>query len=338
MKAQRLCQYESHPMSRKKQQTSGKLPGKAPRKPSGKSSGKLSSKLSGDNKHRSGHGRMQSSRPDGTRPDETKPPASRVEGSAGNRGGAGKPSGLIRCPEGSVLIWGRHAAEAVLANPERKISALYLTREAAEWFRNLTPGCALPEPRLVDRAMLIDALPRDEKPVHQGVVMVARMLEPPSLDEFLAAPLPDRPLVILLDQVTDCRNIGAIMRSARAFGAAGLITTDRHSPPESAAILRTASGAAEHIPLIRVVNLSRAMELLKDHGFMLAGMTARGDTPISALARHDRLGIIMGAEGKGLRRLTEERADIRVRIPIDDAAESLNVSAATAVALFAARG
>ena len=102
-------------------------------------------------------------------------------------------------------------------------------------------------------------------------------------------------------------------------------------------MLRTASGAAEHIPLIRVVNLARGIEKLQDHGFMIAGMTAAGETPIRSLAEHDRLGIVMGAEGKGLRRLTEEHADLLVRIPIDDEAESLNVSNAAAVALFAAQ-
>lgn len=180
-------------------------------------------------------------------------------------------------------------------------------------------------------------LPGDEKAVHQGVVLVAKMLEAPALEDWLASALPDPCIILLLDQVTDSRNIGAIMRSARAFGAAAIITTDRNSPEENPAMLRTASGAAEHIPLIRVVNLARGMETLQNHGFTLAGMTASGTTPLEALAAEEKIGIIMGAEGKGLRRLTEERADWLVRIPIDNSAESLNVSAAAAVALFAAR-
>ena len=240
-----------------------------------------------------------------------------------------------------MVVWGRHAAEAVLANPARRVTGLYLTDEAADWFRGLKPATALPEPVRVDRAGLGDALEAmsagREKAVHQGVALVAGMLEPPSLEEFLATDIGTRPIVILLDQVTDGRNIGAIMRSARAFGAAAIVATDRNSPPESALMLRAASGAAEHIPLIRVVNLARAMEALKDGGFTLAAMTAGGSAPIEVLAREDRLGIVMGAEGKGLRRLTLEHADLHVGIPIDGAAESLNVSAAAAVALFAAR-
>lgn len=299
-KARRFCQHESHPMTRKKPQ---------PRAP-----GKIRAKSPADSRREArGH---QGQRSPGAAKARPRAP-------------------LIRCPEGSVLVWGRHAAEAVLANPARRISAIHLAREAAEWFRSIRPACALPEPVLTDKAALSTALEGDDKAVHQGIVMVARMLEPPALEDWLAE-LPQRPVAILLDQVTDGRNIGAIMRSARAFGASALITTSRHAPPESAVMLRTASGAAEHIPLLRIVNLARGMEMLQDHGFTLAAMTARGDTPIDRLADHDRLGIIMGAEGKGLRRLTEERADLRVRIPIDDAAESLNVSAATAVALYAA--
>ena len=237
--------------------------------------------------------------------------------------------------------WGWHAAEAVIANPARRLAALYLTEEAAAWFRGLAKTASLPEPVRVDRAKLGDALSAmlagGEKAVHQGVALVAGMLEPPSLEEFLDGDLGERPVLVLLDQVTDARNIGAIMRSARAFGAAAVITTGRNCPPEGALMLRAASGAAEHVPLIRVVNLARAMERLRDAGFTLAAMTAGGNAPIEALAAERRLGIVMGAEGAGLRRLTLERADLHARIPIDAAADSLNVSAAAAVALFAAR-
>ena len=265
--------------------------------------------------------------------------------SARARGGGRGPTraeAAIHCPAGHVVVWGRHAAEAVLANPARRIKAMYLAEDAAEWFGGLAPATPLPEPVPVDKARLGEGLESlsagREKAVHQGVALVAEKLEPPTLGGFLEGDMGERPVLVLLDQVADGRNIGAIMRSARAFGAAALVATERNCPPESALMLRAASGAAEHVPLLRIVNLARAMEMLKDHGFVLAAMTADGDASIERLAGEDRLGIVMGAEGRGLRRLTLERADLRVRIPIVEAAESLNVSAAAAVALFAARG
>ncbi|MGC6485236.1 MAG: 23S rRNA (guanosine(2251)-2'-O)-methyltransferase RlmB [Candidatus Puniceispirillales bacterium] len=247
---------------------------------------------------------------------------------------------MIRLPRDAVMIWGRHAAEAVLANPRRQITGLYLSPDAAEWLAEQHLATTLPDPVMMDKSALDQALAQtlagEEKAVHQGIVIVARPLTPPDLETFLESPLGERPLVILLDQITDSRNIGAIMRSARAFGAAAIITTERHCPQENAMMLRAASGAAEHIPLIRVTNLARAMETLQDNGFVLAAMTARGDTPLSRLAEEDRLGLIMGAEGKGLRRLTLEHSDCHVSIDINPEAESLNVSTAAAIGLYAA--
>lgn len=238
------------------------------------------------------------------------------------------------------MIWGRHAAEAVLANPDRNIISLYLSPDAADWLSQQTPAITLPKPVIMDRLSLDQALastlPGEEKTVHQGIVIVAKPLVSPILEDFLDAPMGERPVVILLDQITDSRNIGAIMRSARAFGAAAMITTDRNCPQENAIMLRAASGAAEYIPLIRVTNLARAMETLQDHGFVLAAMTAEGDTPLTRLAEEDRLGLVMGAEGKGLRRLTLEHSDCHVSIDIDPEAESLNVSTAAAIGLYAA--
>lgn len=264
----------------------------------------------------------------------------------------GRSQAVISAPRDSVLAWGRHAVEAALKNPGRKILKIYAAPDMADHLQALIEDVApqrRPELDLMEKSQLADAvakhLPLDEKAVHQGVVAVMRPLNPPQLDEWLDglgnglsdAKDDDRVVVMILDQITDARNIGAMMRSARAFSARAIITTEKHCPPETGVMLRTASGAAEHIPLIKVVNLSRAIEKLQDHHFMVAGMTAAGQTPIKSLADHDRLGIVMGAEGKGLRRMTEEHADLLVRIPIDDSAESLNVSNAAAVALFAAQ-
>lgn len=239
------------------------------------------------------------------------------------------------------MIWGRHAAEEALKNPKRKILRVYVAPDVMPWLRDVDIAHDIEEVIEIDKASLSHALNakegQDEKAVHQGIVVVARPLPQLILQDWLEELDDPRPVVMLLDQITDARNIGAIMRSARAFGANALIATDRNCPLENGGMLRTASGAAEHIPLIRVVNLARAMETLQDHGFILAGMTAHGQTPLSSLADHERLGIVMGAEGKGLRRLTEEHADLLVRIPINDEAESLNVSNAAAVALYAAQ-
>jgi len=233
------------------------------------------------------------------------------------------------------MIWGRHAAEAALRNPKRRISAIYLDPGQAEWFQSLELASSHPAPIMMDKIAMAASLDHEDKAVHQGIIVITAPLEAPHLDDWLAQDLPERPLVLLLDQITDTRNIGAIMRSARAFRAAAIIATDRHCPEENATMLRAASGAAEHIPLIRVTNLVQAMETLKDHGFTLAGLAAQGSTPIRHLVQEQRLGLVLGAEGKGLRRLTAERADLLARIPIDDEAESLNVSTAAAVALFA---
>lgn len=245
----------------------------------------------------------------------------------------------IHCPRDAVLIWGRHAVGEALKNPKRKFLNLYVSPDMKDWANDMNQTHDL-RPQVMEKSAITDQLRSDSSDdhiVHQGVVAVARPLSQPSLDDWLDDLNDPRPLVVLLDQITDARNIGAIMRSARAFRVAAIIATDRHCADENGAMLRTASGAMDHLPLIRVVNLARAMEKLQDHGFMLAGMTAKGETPLNQLASYDRLGIIMGAEGKGLRRLTEDHADLLVRIPIDDEAESLNVSNAAAVALYAAQ-
>lgn len=268
----------------------------------------------------------------------------------------------LPCPKGAVMIWGRHAVGEALKNPNRKVISLYMASDMIDWLDEIriannglghdASGIKAPELIKMEKPALTAAmgasLGHDEKAVHQGIVAIAHPLPHLVLQDWLeeinagdqssdAQSSDQRQVVMLLDQITDARNVGAIMRSARAFRATALIAPDRHCPDESGLMLRTASGAAEHIPLIRVVNLARAMEVLQDHGFILAGMAAQGNAPLSSLADHDRLGIIMGAEGKGLRRLTKEHADLLVRIPIDDEAESLNVSNAAAVALYAAQ-
>ena len=162
-------------------------------------------------------------------------------------------------------------------------------------------------------------------------------LEPPALDDLLAVHA-NRPVrLVCLDQLSDPRNVGAIMRSALALGAAAIITTHRNAPEESGALARAAAGALEQLPLVRVVNLARAMEQLKNAGISVTGLAADGDSDVASLATEDRLAIVMGAEGSGLRHNTRRHCDRLVRIDIAPDSESLNVSIAAAIALYAAR-
>ena len=261
-------------------------------------------------------------------------------------------------PQNGYFIWGRHAVFAALANPDRRIQQLYVAADSAE---SLETGIGhldrqrqsdIPTPQMIERARLDGIGGAGEKAVHQGMAAAVWPLDPPHLDDFLAGlaasqDIPANPdsaspdsaspvRLLLLDQLSDPRNVGAIMRSARAFGVAGLITTFRNAADENGVLARTASGALDHVPLIRVVNLARAIEQLQDHGFLVAGLAGEGDVEVGALAAHQRLAIMLGAEGSGLRRLSRDHCDMLVRININDDAESLNVSNAAAIALYAA--
>jgi 23S rRNA (guanosine2251-2'-O)-methyltransferase len=205
-------------------------------------------------------------------------------------------------------LWGKHAVAAALDNPDRKVLRAWATREAAG-FMQFPKDVAV---TLADVADLGRLVPHDAP--HQGVVIEVEPLEESWIDDLLTQ-APDKAVLLVLDQVTDPHNVGAILRSAAAFGAIGIVTQDRHSPPESGVIAKAASGALERMPWVRVVNLARA---LKD---------ALGPA---------RVALVLGAEGPGLRPNTREHCDALARLPIGDAVESLNVSNAAAVALYAA--
>jgi 23S rRNA (guanosine2251-2'-O)-methyltransferase len=171
-----------------------------------------------------------------------------------------------------------------------------------------------------------------EDAVHQGVALLVEPLEPVALEDAIAAS--DGP-VLLLDQVTDPRNVGAILRSAAAFGAACVVLQDRHAPPETGALARAASGALDIVPVVREVNLSRAIASLQKAGFWVMGLTGDASRSLAEAKPHDRrVALVLGAEDTGLRRLQRETCDELVRLPITPAMESLNVAAAAAVALY----
>lgn len=227
-------------------------------------------------------------------------------------------------------FWGRHAVSAALANPERTVRKLWLTREAAA---QLDVPAAIPV-TYADVADLGKLVPSDAP--HQGVVAEVEPLEDLWLGDLLAQGKEDsRPLVVL-DQVTDPHNVGAILRSAAAFGALGLVTQDRHAPPESGTVARAASGALETVPWVRVVNLARALDEIAEAGFWRIGLTGHAPRTLAETLGTQRVCLVLGAEGEGMRQNTEAHCDELARLPITDQVESLNVSNAAAVALYAA--
>ena len=226
-------------------------------------------------------------------------------------------------------LWGKHAVAAALDNPQRKVLRAWATREAAG-FMQFPKDVAV---TLADVADLGRLVPHDAP--HQGVVIEVEALDDHWLDDLLTG-APEKAVLLVLDQVTDPHNVGAILRSAAAFGAIGIVTQDRHSPPESGVVAKAASGALERVPWARVVNLARALEEIGDAGFWRIGLTGDAETELKEALGPARVALVLGAEGPGLRPNTREHCDALARLPISDAVESLNVSNAAAVALYAA--
>lgn len=229
---------------------------------------------------------------------------------------------------GRVRLWGRHAVEAALANPTRQSLKLHATHEAAA---RLDLPASLPV-QFGDGADLARLVPADAP--HQGLVLEVEPLEAAWLEDLLEDPQPARPLLVL-DQVTDPQNVGALLRSAAAFGAAGLVTQDRHCPPESGALARAAAGALERVPWARVVNLARALEEIAEAGFWRLGLAGDAPTTLAEALPAVPVTLVLGAEGEGMRANTRAHCDALARLPISAAVESLNVSVAGAIALYA---
>jgi 23S rRNA (guanosine2251-2'-O)-methyltransferase len=226
-------------------------------------------------------------------------------------------------------LWGKHAVAAALDNPRRNVLRAWATREAAAFmqFPDDVPVTLAEAP---DLGRLV---PHDAP--HQGVVIEVEPLDDAWLDGILGGAA-ERAVLLVLDQVTDPHNVGAILRSAAAFGAIAIVTQDRHSPPESGVVAKAASGALERVPWVRVVNLARALEEIGEAGFWRIGLTGDAGTELAHALGPKRVALVLGAEGPGLRPNTREHCDALARLPIGDAVESLNVSNAAAVALYAA--
>ena len=226
-------------------------------------------------------------------------------------------------------FWGKHAVAAALDNPERKVLRAWATRDASGYMQ--FPGdVAVTLAEAPDLARLV---PGDAP--HQGVVIEVEALEDVWLDGLLNEER-ERAVLLVLDQVTDPHNVGAILRSAAAFGAIGIVTQDRHSPPESGVVAKAASGALERVPWVRVVNLARALEEIGEAGFWRIGLAGDAEMDLRQALGSPRVALVLGAEGAGLRPNTREHCDALARLPIGEAVESLNVSNAAAVALYAA--
>ncbi|RUN76300.1 23S rRNA (guanosine(2251)-2'-O)-methyltransferase RlmB [Sphingomonas sp. TF3] len=234
-----------------------------------------------------------------------------------------------QAPAGRPRFWGRHAVTAALANPERVVRKLWVTREAAASLE-IPPVIPIVYADVADLARLV---PGDAP--HQGLVAEVDPLEDMWLGDLLQQGEGDQRPLLVLDQVTDPHNVGAIMRSAAAFDALGIVTPDRHAPPESGTIARAASGALEIVPWVRVVNLARALEEIAEAGFWRVGLTGEATQTLTQAMGTQRVALVLGAEGEGMRQNTASHCDELARLPISHKVESLNVSNAAAIALYA---
>jgi 23S rRNA (guanosine2251-2'-O)-methyltransferase len=267
------------------------------------------------------------------RPDDAKKPRPRDWPRKGDRQRSprGKES-WAREPrasgDGSVILYGWHSVKAALENPQRRIRKLYATENAARRLaEDGVPLAATPElvrPDAIARRLGPDA-------VHNGLLAEADPLPAPELEE-----LEPQGIVLVLDQITDPHNVGAILRTAAGFGVAAIVTTARHSPEATGVLAKSASGALEYVPVVTVQNLARALGTLRERGYLLVGLDSTGDADLGDADLRAPLALVLGAEGKGLRQLTRTTCDVVARLDLPGKIKSLNVSNASALALYVA--
>ena len=246
--------------------------------------------------------------------------------------GSARPRAAVRhraaraSGDGAVILYGWHTVKAAMENPARRIRRLYATANAAR--RLAEDGVALAlEPELVRPDAIAQRLGPDA--VHNGLLAEAEPLPSPELEEIEPAGI-----VLVLDQITDPHNVGAILRTAAAFAVKAIVTTARHSPEATGVLAKSASGALEYVPIVTVQNLARALETLRERGFLLVGLDSTGDADLGDAALRSPLALVLGAEGKGLRQLTRATCDQVVRLDLPGRIKSLNVSNAAALALY----
>jgi len=258
-----------------------------------------------------------------------KPPFRRWSGKpADKRRDSGRPAWRDRgeAADGPVILYGWHTVAAALANPQRTIRKLILSENAARRLADenidtrVTPEIV--RPALIDQRLGPDA-------VHQGFLAEADPLPSPDIEE-----LPETGIVLVLDQITDPHNVGAILRSAAAFAVKAIVTTARHSPEATGVLAKSASGALELVPLVTVQNLARALTEMNDRGFLTVGLDSAGGETLGAVELRQPLALVLGAEGKGLRQLTRETCSTVARLDMPGEIKSLNVSNAAVLALY----
>jgi 23S rRNA (guanosine2251-2'-O)-methyltransferase len=279
--------------------------------------------------------RTQKNRPGGGKKPWDKKPSDKPRDKPWEKRGGKRPfkrgpaRSTPRDRDGPAIIYGWHAVEAALRNPRRRIHRILVTQNGEKRLQEfgielkVTPEVVRPE--AIDRELSPDA-------VHQGVLVEADPLPAPEI-----ADIPLSGLVLVLDQITDPHNFGAIVRSAAAFAVDAIVTTARHSPEATGVLAKSASGGLEHVPLVLVQNLARTLLELRARGFQLVGLAEEGETDLADARLKAPLALVMGAEGKGLRQLTRETCDLLARLDMPGEIKSLNVSNAAALALYIAR-
>lgn len=230
--------------------------------------------------------------------------------------------------EDGALLYGWHAVSEALANPARRFRSLLVTENAArrlsEVFHSLPVTPTVVRPSEIDRRVGADA-------VHQGLLLHAESLPTLTVEDLA----PDS-LIVVLDQITDPHNVGAIVRTASAFGVDAILTTARHSPVATGVLAKSASGGLEHVPFVVARNLAGALQTLSERGYLCVGLDSEGAEPLADVPLRRPLALVLGAEGKGLRQLTRERCNVLARLDMPGKIRSLNVSNAAAIALYAA--
>ena len=233
-----------------------------------------------------------------------------------------------RAPSDSVILYGWHTVTAALVNPARRFRKLLATENALR--RLAEDGIAPPLPPEIVRPEAIAAQLTPDA-VHQGLLAEADHLPSPGIED-----LPADGIVLVLDQITDPHNVGAILRTAAAFAVAAVVTTARHSPEATGVLAKSASGALELVPIVIVQNLARALAELKERGILVVGLDSNAPGDLAAVQLRRPLALVLGAEGKGLRQLTGATCDLLARLALPGAIKSLNVSNAAALALYIA--
>lgn len=251
-----------------------------------------------------------------------------------SKDGGSKPNRL------KIDLFGIHAVTEAWTNPKRHIHALYITQSAMDGFDKALKtahdnGLKRPNPTIIDKGAMDHSLPQGS--VHQGIGLNCQPLDDIDLDDIIRAEAPkERSVLIMLDQVTDPHNVGAIIRSASAFGAGGMVMQRKHAPELKGVLAKTACGGVEHLSVAYETNLTRSIEALQEAGYFAIGLCEHTEESVSRLNEYPKLVLVLGAEGDGLRRLIREQCDLLVRLPTAPPIASLNVSNAAAVALFAA--